>query len=492
MTFWKADHQPKQALWARTAALRRRALPTIRAPSLQWPMAAAVGLALGLYLVVAISWRPRWAPIFALAALFPFVAMIVGDVRKLLLAVILVEITLQLDKFLYYDWQAASLGAIGGLNVSVTTFCLAALYALWLAELLARATAVPRSLRASLPLLAYLAAVTLSTVVAQNARLAVFEIFLLVQSFLLFIYIIKSVQSRQDLLFVVTLLLIGLAFQGAVMIGLRIIGHGISVARIYAYIDASGRVGGTVGTPNTAASYLTLLLAPALGVMLTPLKRRHTWLAGLAFGLGSVALVLTFSRGGWLAFIVSIMLLCLLAFYRGWLAPRILLTFVVIVVLLFVLFREPILARLFGDDGGTAGSRIPLTRLALRIIRDHPLLGIGANNYVTILPQYITPEFYGEFLFTVHNKYLLVWAETGIVGLVAFLGFLLAVIRRGWQGWRLRDRLLSPLALGFTATIVGQMAHMLFDVFHSRPQVQMLWLVAGLVIAIRNMDNGAG
>jgi O-antigen ligase len=468
MTLWKADHQPKQTRWA-LAAARWRTLATIRAP-----------------------WRPRWAPFFALAALFPFVAMIVGDVRKFLLVAILIEIPLQLDKSLYYDYYAVQLGAIGGLNVSVTTFCLAALYALWLAELLAKATAVPRLLRASLPLLAYLAAVTLSTVVAQNARLAVFEIFLLVQSFLLFIYIIKSVQSRQDLLFILTLLLIGLAFQGAVMIGVRIIGHSISIARIRAGIDAGGRVGGTIGSPNTAASYLTLLLAPALGLLLTPLKGRYQWLAASAFGLGAVALLLTFSRGGWLAFTVSITLLCLLAFYRGWLSLRVILTMVAIAVLLFALFREPITARLFGDDAGTARSRVTLARLAFRMIKDRPVLGIGANNFGTVLQQYITPEFYGEFLFAVHNKYLLVWAETGIVGLVAVLGFLLSVIRCGWQGWQLRDRLLSPLALGFTLAIVGQMAHMFFDVFHSRPQVQTLWLVAGLVIAIRNMDISAG
>jgi O-antigen ligase len=98
----------------------------------------------------------------------------------------------------------------------------------------------------------------------------------------------------------------------------------------------------------------------------------------------------------------------------------------------------------------------------------------------------------GEFLFVVHNKYLLVWAETGIVGLLAFLGFLFATVHRGWQGWRFRDRLLSPLALGLTVAIAGQMVHMFFDVFHSRPQVQTLWLAAALVFAIRNMYNGAG
>ena len=242
MTLWKTDHQPSQARSALAAAARWRRLATIRAPLVQWSIAAAVGLVLGLYLLIAITWKPRWVPFLALAVLFPFVAMIAGDVRKFLLAVMLLELPLNLDLALIYDGHVVELNAIGGLSISITGFCLAALYALWLAQLLAKATTPPRSLRASLPLLAYLAAVILSIVVAQNRRLAVFEIFLLLQSFLLFLYIIKSVQSRQDLLFVVTLILIGLVVESLVMIGLRILGHSVSIARITAIIDASGRV----------------------------------------------------------------------------------------------------------------------------------------------------------------------------------------------------------------------------------------------------------
>lgn len=470
---------------------KRRAFPAIETPAVQWIIGAAVGVVLAGYLLVLIPWKPRWAPFLALAALFPFVAIIVGNLRKLLLAIILIETPLHLDVNLLYEGDAVALNAIGGLNISITTFCLAALYALWLAELLARATTLPRSLRAALPALAYVAAVIFSLLVAQNPRLALFEIFLLLQSFLLFIYIIKAVQSRQDLQFVITMLLVGLILESSVMIGLRVVGHNVSIARIKLGIDIGGRVSGTLGSPNTAASYLTLLLAPALAVLLTPLQGRHKWLAALAFCLGTIALLLTFSRGGWLAFILSLALLCMLAFGRGWLSPRIPLVVFALVVLFFLLFREPIVARLLGDDLGAADSRVTMATQAFDVIAANPILGVGANNYATWYAQHYKSELYEGQLRTVHNKYLLVWAETGIIGLLAFLGFLLAVIRRGWQGWQLRDRLLSPLALGFTVAIIGQMTHMFFDIFHSRPQVQTLWLIAGLVIAIRDIDRSS-
>jgi O-antigen ligase len=126
-------------------------------------------------------------------------------------------------------------------------------------------------------------------------------------------------------------------------------------------------------------------------------------------------------------------------------------------------------------------------KLAFRIIEDNPVLGVGANNFTVVMDRYLTPEFRHSFLFAVHNKYLLVLSETGIIGLLAFLAFLLDALRKGWQCWALQDRLLSPLALGFAAGIAGHMVHMSVDVFRGRPTQQLLWLVAALLTAMHRM-----
>jgi hypothetical protein len=47
--------------------------------------------------------------------------------------------------------------------------------------------------------------------------------------------------------------------------------------------------------------------------------------------------------------------------------------------------------------------------------------------------------------------------------------------------------LLAPLALGFTAGLIGQTVHMNADIFQSRPQVQLLWLVAALLVAMESV-----
>ncbi len=495
MAFWSANRLQKQAGSVPAAFTWDPTALTARSSVLQWTIAGLVGIILGIFTIAIFSLPPQWAPLLILAVLCPFIAMIVGNVHRLLLGVIILDIPFPLDIHLDYRTEAAALGALGGLNISLTTVSIVILYALWMGRLLARVGPQSRPLlRTSLPLALYLVFAALSVVVARDVALATYDVFLLLQMFLLYVYVASSVRTRQDVLFIVTVLLVGLVLESLVMIGLRYGGQIFSLGGISGRIDVGtrtageiSRVGGTIGAPNTVASYLSFLLVPATSVLLTPLGQRYKRLAVLACGLGGVALILTLSRGGWVAFALSITILCLLAWRRGWLSPMAPLTMAVVIALLCLLYQDAILTRLFGDDRGAAYSRIPLMRLAFRVIMDNPVLGVGANNFAVIIRQYATPEFSGEWLYAVHNKYLLVWAETGIGALVAFISFLVVTIRRGWQCWKLHDRLLSPLALAFTAAIIGHMAHMLAEVFNHRPQVQLLWVIAGLIAALHNI-----
>lgn len=493
MASWGASRLHKQASRTQAAFGRWLTASTGQGFVLQWTVIGLVGIVLGICTIGAFSLPSQWAPLFVLAVLCPFIAMIVGNVRRLLLAIIILDIALQVDFHLGYRAEAAKLGTFGGWNISVTTFCLVVLYALWLGELLTRPRLKPRLdrlVRTSLPLAVYLLFVVLSVVVARDVTLSMFQIFLFLQMFLLYVYIVGTTRTRQDVLFIVAMLLIGLVVESLIMIGVYFIGQDFSITGVSTASYATGRQlrpGGTVGSPINAASYLSLLLAPAMSLWLTRLGQRYKWLAVLASALGGMALVLTGSRGGWIAFFLSIMILCLLGLRRGWLPLAVPVVVAVVVILLSLSFHDTVLTRLSSVESAQARPR--LAKLAFRMIMDNPLLGVGANNFSFVLKQYATPEFGSAWLYTVHTKYLLVWAETGIGGFAAFIWFLLATIRRGWQCWKSSDRFLSPLALGFTAAIVGQMAHMFVDVFNSRPQVHGLWFVAGFITAMRNMDS---
>jgi O-antigen ligase len=453
----------------------------------EWIIPIIVGMGLGAAAFL-VSIKPSPLVIILIfLALGSMVGVFFAQIQKFLLAAILIELPLQVDIYLNYRSSAADINAIAGLNLSVTTICLVILYVMWLLDLLSKRTEPPKNLlRLSLPSIAYLAVVAFSIVYAQDPQLALFEIFLVTQAFLLYIYLIHALRTQEDVLFAVTALLTGLLLEGIIMMGLFVTGRNINLGPISGRVDSARRVGGTVGSPNSTASYLVMLLAPALSLFLLSLNQRLKWLGGFAFLFGLAGLLLTFSRGGWIGFVVSMIVFFYLSWRRGWFSLKVPIAFMVVAVITVLILQGPIVARISGNERA-AYARLPLARLALKMIHDHPVLGVGANNFAVHLPEYVTPEFSEEWISTVHNKYLLVWSETGTIGLIAFLWFLGTAVIRGYRLSQRNHPVLSPLAVGFTASLIGFMVHMNTDLFHGRPQVQVLWLVAGLFAAMTNI-----
>src|SRR5436305_57342 len=118
-----------------------RALPTAPAGlrrAAPWMVVVAAATILGVGTAAASLLPARLVPLALLAIVCPFLAMMVRDPRRLLLALIVLDIPLQMDVHLFYRFEPAKLGALGGLNISLTTVALVGLYVLWLAQYLAR------------------------------------------------------------------------------------------------------------------------------------------------------------------------------------------------------------------------------------------------------------------------------------------------------------------------------------------------------------------
>jgi putative inorganic carbon (HCO3(-)) transporter len=462
-----------------------------------WALVPFVGIALGATVLLAVSSASALGPLLLAAVLALFVAMAVQSLRRLLLAVLVLDTPLQLDVNLGWREAEAELGALGGLNLSVTTVALAALYALWLAEALAGSRDVPRArMRAALPLLAYVGLTGISVIVARDAGLASFELFVLVQTFLLFLYIASTVRTRNDVRFIVALLLVGLLLEGLLMLAVAYSGVNFAFLGTATHtregIGAADvtRIGGTIGAPNAAGGYLAFVLALAAGSLAASVGgSRLRRIAVLAIAVGTPALLLTLSRGAWLAFALSLVIASMLGWLRGWLTLRVLLGVAALLAVLVFPFRDTLSNRLLGDDEGTARARVALSELAYDIIDDNSVLGVGANNFALAIPDYAGPEFSQEWIYTVHNKYLLVWAEAGFGALLAFLWFLASTIRRGAACvWR-EDAFLSQLGIALTAAVAGQIAHMFFEAYHARVQLQVLALAAALLTAMLTMKG---
>jgi hypothetical protein len=486
-----SEHALSSSLATRLFALRRTGVSDSA-------LGALLAIALG-FLVVHMPAAPV-GPLLLLALAAPVVALVVGDLRRVLLAVVLFDIPLHWDVNLAWRPDAVAVGAVGGISISATTLALVGLYALWIAERTAGRTH-PLRLWPALPLIAYVGVTALSLVVADDRQLGVFELLLLLQTLLLFLYVANEVRSQEDVVFIVVGLLAAFLLESTVMIaqsalGISFQGIGLSsnTRELVGATASDLRAGGTIGGANAAAAYIAMLLPISMVVLWMDVAAWIKRFALVATAVGVVALVFTYSRGGWLAAIVAALFVTVVAVNRGDIPGGRVAAAGAVVLLLLVPFHGRIEARLSGQTQGAAYSqnaRLPLIKLAWKVIQDQPVLGVGANNFAPAISRYAGPEFSGAWLRTVHSLYFLAWAEAGIGALLALLWFLGSSLRRGWRA-AARGGPLSPLALGLTASILGAMVTMGVERFISRPLVELLWLTAALLVAVEALGRSMG
>ena len=302
------------------------------------------------------------------ALLSPIAALTSDTVQKFLFAVVVLDIPIELGTYLFYQPVQSALGALKGLSISATTIALAGLYTSWFIRTLANRTPRVRPrLHMNLALVFFLGITVLSLFVAQDKALSLFDIYLLFEACLIYFYVANNVRTRSDVLFVVALLLGGGLLESAVIIVMRFTVTSSTTWDFPIHIiaenftgDGRMRIGGTIGVPNVAGAYLSIMLATAAGILFTKLEKMYKWLAAAVLALGSVALIFTYSRGAWIASVLAIIVICFVIGRERGTSLKAPITILVILAVLYVPFGGSISARLFGDDRGSAESRIPL------------------------------------------------------------------------------------------------------------------------------------
>lgn len=400
--------------------------------------------------------------------------------KRLLLAVIVLEMAVPVDQYLGYSDAVAETSTLSGFVVGLGTFATLILTLLiaaeWLGGLRRAASPVPVIPRASI---VYMVLLALSVAWAIEPILAANEAFLVGQAMLGYVCVVATLRNRRDVIFGISLMAAGLAIQSALVLAAVPFGGSLTIGLINV-TEFFDRAAGSFGSANVLASFVTLSLAPALALIVMQVEPWRRLLGWTALGLASATLVLTESRGGWIGAAVALGVFAVGARRRHWLSRRIMVGASILGAAGAVLFGARLLERLgqFGNEAAQA--RLPLNRLALSIIGDNPIFGAGANNFAAAMRTHLTIDYSNDWISTVHNKYLLVWAETGLVGLISFFAVVGGIVWCGWLLWKMRETVFSPFGLAVVGSVLGTMAHMLVELFHARVQYQALWLIAGL------------
>ena len=133
-------------------------------------------------------------------------------------------------------------------------------------------------------------------------------------------------------------------------------------------------------------------------------------------------------------------------------------------VLLPVLGTERITS-LLELDRGTTFLRLRLWEASIQMIRDHPILGVGLDNFLYHYPQYILPGAEIEpGMSHPHNLVLDFWARLGIPGVIALVWLLSAFFISGLKLLRSQQQGYGRcLVLGTMGSMVNFVAHGLVD-----------------------------
>ena len=473
----------------------------IRFPPREQIIALLLGLSSGALLLYAAAQTPKWFFFLLFSLMAAGLLVIIPFREKFLIYLTVVLMTVSLDFHPIFLESATTPWPISGWRISLfeITFCL--LLLIWMFRLVLQKAGVIRYFPwISIPFGALWLLSLLSTMRADMPFLIkLCVLWLVAESWLIFLYFANQLQDRRLLLAVVTALLLSGALQSLLGIGQDLSGGTLGLgffgeAKTFMQMKAGeflvSRVSGTFGHPNNLAGFLSMILPLNLALLFAPLRRRLKVGLVILLVLMATALVLTLSRGGWLAFIFGglvTLFFCLSRRSRHKALSMILaLTVAVTFLVATIVLVEPLKRRLFEEDYGAAQTRIPLALVALNIIRHHPWLGVGLTDYVAAAPSYdITKQAISyEFPRPVHNEFLLIGSELGLPALALFLLILGVLWRRLFRAGRHPDETPFPyLALGLMGALVAWTVFRLTD-YNYVLLADPFWVFAGLAQAL--------
>ena len=277
------------------------------------------------------------------------------------------------------------------------------------------------------------------------------------------------------------------------------LGFAVSVLGILQYFTFNGklywfrelRYGGLPFGPyvnrNHFAGLVELIIPTGFALLVLRADRRDRMpLIAILTLLPIGALFLSASRGGIIGFFIGVGLVMILAFNRR--RGRNL----VVAGALFFLFAGALVGWLgigpaferfaaYQKFEVTEQRRAELDKETWHIFVSHPLLGTGFGTFQAELPHYAI-EYHGDFVFHAHNDYLEALSETGLVGGIFYLTFLIVLFREGWK-WTTRAG--NALDLGFHIGALGAcgalLAHSLVDFNLHIPSNALLFLLQAVM-----------
>ncbi len=268
------------------------------------------------------------------------------------------------------------------------------------------------------------------------------------------IYVAKNVSSRFQLEQIALLFAISSFFESLLAVFQYF--HQGSLNGIFYYFGernftgatpgiANASIGGTLilrpyatfPHPNVLAGFLLIAIVLVWNMMIHRNNRLAQSIGVVSLLVNSIALLLSFSRVVIFLWAILILFVFVKKYFLSIKQAPARLAVVICISIVFVAANTvPLAHDLFlrfsqtSLAGQSVTERIELVHASWKIILNHPLFGVGLYNFIPALAPLQKPMPLGLYLQPVHNIFVLVTAETGVIGLGLFIWLLIATMKR--------------------------------------------------------------
>jgi O-antigen ligase len=197
------------------------------------------------------------------------------------------------------------------------------------------------------------------------------------------------------------------------------------------HIGAAHRVGGTMFTMTFAGILYQIILFNSSAVFARRFAHWRWWLAGIV-AMEFTALLMTMTRGAWIALFAGALVLCLLLRRRALLVGTAA-ALAVAVAFSFMFARDQgrtiaVTELATRPADRNVATRLVLWQISLELFREHPVFGVGMGDYTIEADKHLRERKVRTTVDT-HNVYLHLLATRGVVGFIPFVVYFVVLLR---------------------------------------------------------------
>lgn len=304
--------------------------------------------------------------------------------------------------------------------------------------------------------------------------------------FIVVLLFMVSIRTREDMSEVLAVILAGVTIGGLYGVYQKYAGVAVNVSWIDPKLNQGSldRVYAFFYNPNNFAEIIVMFIPFYMAAFFNT-RSLFKKLVYLAMAVPPfAALLFTQTRSAWIAFAVAGLV------YVFFKEKRLIPVFILLGILAIPLLPQSIILRLrtiTNPEDTSSETRLALYQTVLPILKDYWFTGLGlgnetllrvSRNYFSFIPNGTIPSHS-------HNLYLQIWLETGIAGILSFLAFIGATVKKSIKSiCSKKDSYVNNIFIAGLASLSGIFVIGIVEYVWFYQRVMLFfWAVVGIILA---------